>query len=303
MTKKAIYPFDIAIIAYMMLLSGLILIFGRPLSGYYDELLINAAVVILVILIVQFLNHSGNRLVLFFRILYPGLLFTLFYEQTGGLMKLIFPDFLDRQLIAFESTIFGIDPSLWLDKNVINVWLTEILSFCYFSYYTMLPIFLLGMFLLKRYDIIKPALTAICLTFFISYFLFLLYPIEGPRWYLAGQYTHAITGTIFRPLVDIAINKGAVHGGCMPSSHVAVALVMMYYTVRAYPKTAFFLVTINIGLALGTVYGRFHYVSDVVVGAIIGTAMIYLTMKYYHRFDRTILRNENIKKEAISYVS
>jgi membrane-associated phospholipid phosphatase len=201
-------------------------------------------------------------------------------------MRLFSPDFLDHQLTAFETSIFGMEPTLWLDKNLINVWVTEILSMSYFSYYLMLPGFLIIFYLLKRYETIKRALTAICLTFFISYLLFFLYPIEGPRYYFAGNYIHAITGPIFRPLVDLAINKGAVHGGCMPSTHVAVALVILISIFRDYRWAGWLLLPLNIGLALGTVYGRFHYLSDVVVGAIIGISMTILTFKFYDKFDQ-----------------
>ncbi|SYZ73326.1 putative Phosphoesterase PA-phosphatase-like protein [Candidatus Zixiibacteriota bacterium] len=303
MSKRPVYPFDIAIFAYVGILTILIFVFGRPLNLYYKPLLINLLVAAAVIGIILFLRETDRRPVLFFRILYPGLLFTIFYEQTGGLMRLFFPDFLDSRLTAFEISIFGADLSLWLDKNFINVWVTEILSFSYFSYYLMLPMFLLSFFFLKKYDEIKKALTAICITFFASFLLFYLYPIEGPRYFFAGQYIHKITGPIFRPLVDLAINSGAVHGGCMPSSHVAVALVILFFTMRNYPRTGWFLIPVNIGLAMGTVYGRFHYISDVVVGAIIGTTATLLTFKYYDKFTGAEKKAVVDRTESAKYVS
>jgi membrane-associated phospholipid phosphatase len=303
MIKKKIYPFDILIIGYLLFISLLILLLGRPLSEYYDELLLNIVVIGLVCCIIVFLHRTEYRIIHFFRILYPCLLFGLFYEQTGGLMKLFFPNFLDYQLTAFEQAIFGIEPTLWLDNNLINVWITEILSMCYFSYYLMLPTFLIALYFMKRYDIIKRALTAICLTFFISYLLFFLYPIEGPRYFFDGQYIHNIAGPIFRPLVDLAIEKGAVHGGCMPSTHVAVALVMLISIAREYRWTGWFLIPLNIGLAMGTVYGRFHYVSDVIVGTVIGISMISLTLKYYNKFDPDSFKSFNNNAVEKYYVS
>ncbi len=303
MTKRLLYPFDIAILSYVGLLTILIFIFGRPINLYYKPLLTNLLVALIVLAIIFLLKDIGRRPVLFFRILYPGLLFTVFYEQTGGLMRLFFPDFLDRQLVSFETSIFGIEPSLWLDANLINVWITEILSFCYFSYYLMLPVFLLGFFFLKKYDEIKKGLTAICVTFFISFLLFFLYPIEGPRYFFAGQYSHNITGPIFRPLVDFAIESGAVHGGCMPSSHVAVALIILIFTMRNFPKAGWYLIPINMGLALGTVYGRFHYASDVVVGAVIGTTATILTLRYYDKLAGAAEKPLIDQTETAKYVS
>ena len=62
----------------------------------------------------------------------------------------------------------------------------------------------------------------------------------------------------------------------MPSSHVAEAVVIMVYALRAYGKRAVFLIPIVIFLAAGTVYGRFHYLTDVIMG--ISLAIITLTI-------------------------
>ncbi|UCD95165.1 MAG: hypothetical protein JSU69_03695, partial [Candidatus Zixiibacteriota bacterium] len=105
MVRKRLYPFDILITGYTALLTLLILVFGRPLSMYYNELLMNLGIVVLVLAVIRFLHIPTSRTAMLFRLLYPALLFTFFYEQTGGLMKLIFPEFLDYQLVAFEKSI------------------------------------------------------------------------------------------------------------------------------------------------------------------------------------------------------
>jgi membrane-associated phospholipid phosphatase len=280
----------------------MILIFGRPLSEYTTPLLMNVCFVIIILSVLYFLKDSKKGVGFFIRLLYPALLFTFFYEQTGDLMRLFFPEFLDSQLTGFEKSIFGVNPTIWLDKNLINVWITEILMFCYGGYYFMIILFLVPLFLLKKYDIIKMSLTAICPTFFISYLLFILYPIEGPRHFFADQFTNVITGPVFRSFVDLVISEGAVHGGCMPSSHVAVALVIMIFCLKYFRKIGIVLVPINVGLALGTVYGRFHYVSDVIVGVVIGLTMTWLVMKYYNPMERKEKTGQ--KKESIAkYVS
>jgi len=303
MTKRRLYPFDIIIPAYTLLLSILIIIFGRPLSMYYEELAMNLGILAIVYLIVQFIGDSQDRVLRLFRFLYPAILFTFFYEQTGGLMKLFFPHFFDYQLVNFETAIFGIEPTLWLDRHLINTWITEILSLSYFSYYLLIPIYLIAMVFKKKYYEIRESLTAITLTFFASYLLFYLYPIEGPRYHFAGQYIHKITGPIFRPMVNFVIARGAVHGGCMPSSHVAVALVVLVYSFKYIRPLGYILLPLTIGLTFGTVYGRFHYVSDVVVGAAIGTLMTLLCFKYYSRFDAKFDLPEEKERKKVTVVS
>jgi membrane-associated phospholipid phosphatase len=297
------YPFDYAILVYLFLMITLILIFGRPLSYYADEILTNILIAASVFGLAYILRPNLGKIALFFRLLYPGILFTFFYRQTQSFIFLIFKRFFDPELTAFEQSIFGIDPTLWFDQNLINVWLTEILSFAYFSYYFMMPFLLLTLFFMKKYNPLKEALFAICVTFFISYLLFALFPLEGPRYHFAGQYINTISGPIFRPLVDLAINKGAVHGGCMPSSHVAVALIVLYYSLKHISVAGYLLIPINILLAAGTVYGRFHYVSDVVVGAAIAAGVLFVTRRWHHRLVESSPLKTPIMKETAPYVS
>jgi membrane-associated phospholipid phosphatase len=276
-----LYPFDFLVIGYSLLMLLLLLVFGRPLSAYYDELVFYFSVAILTLLIIRYVDENASRLAMLVRIGYPALLFTFFYRTTGGTMFLIRDRFYDWQLTAFEKAVFGVNPTLFIDRNLLNVWLNEFFSLGYFSYYFMILVFLVVLFIKKHYETIKSFLTASCLTFFLSYLLFFLYPIEGPRWFFAGDYVNPIEGPVFRKLVELVIDNAAVRGGGMPSSHFGVALVILLYCFRYYRKAVWLLLPLNIGLAVGTFWGRFHYVSDVIVGGVLGAVVTLLVWKYY----------------------
>ncbi len=297
MTVRKLYPFDVIILVYLSVISILALIFGRPLPVYYDEFLASIVFAAMVGGIIYFLGRSDRKVILFVRLLYPALLFTFLYRQTGGLMHLFFPGFFDYQLTAFEKAIFGVYPTFWIEQNILSTWLTELLSFTYLAYYPMIPAFLIFLFLKGDYDNIARGLAAICLTFFASYLLFFLYPIEGPRYYFEGQYASAIHGPVFRQLVEFIQMHGSVHGGCMPSTHVAVAVVVNIFCLKYYRRAGIFLLIINTGMALGTFYGRYHYVSDVVVGAAIGIIMTFLVLKYHRRWESTSGTKQSATKE------
>ena len=301
MSKRDFYPFDWLVIGYPVLLSVFILVFGRPLAHYLDELVLNLMIISLSLFIINFFHGKRSREALFIRLLYPAMLFLVFYEQTGGLMKLIFNDFFDHQLTAFEYTVFGVNPTIWIDKHLINVWITETLSLFYFTFYPMIYIYFLFLFFKKRFQLIKASMTAVCLTFFTSFPLFFLYPIEGPRYYFANEYIHVINGPVFRPLVELA-QRGAVHGGCMPSTHFGVALVILIFCLKYFKKAGIILIPVVTGLALGTFYGRYHYVSDVVAGGLIALAAVFVTMRFMN-FDKDDESSYEDKKKKVSYVS
>ena len=56
--------------------------------------------------------------------------------------------------------------------------------------------------------------------------------------------------------------------------------MLTLYSIRYYRRWSWVITVITIGLAIGTVWGRFHYISDVVVGGIIGLAATLFAWKY-----------------------
>jgi len=274
------HPVDRLVLGYCLLMAVLLLLLGRPLAAYADELLFYLVAALVSALIIRYVDESRSRGHAFLRLLYPALLFTFFYRTTGGQMSLLFDTFFDRQVVLFERAVFGVNPTLYMDQHLLNVWITEILSFCYFCYYLILPGFLIPVFWRGDYRIVRGYLSAACLTFFVSYLLFWLYPVEGPRWFFAAEYVNQVEGPLFRKLVAFVIDNAAVRGGAMPSSHTGVALVTLIFCFRYYRPVAWWLLPIVVGLALGTVWGRFHYVSDVVVGAAIGAVAVWTVWKY-----------------------
>lgn len=276
---KKSYLFEKFIIGYSLLMMILILAIGRPLSDYFDELIFYFVATLITFLVINFVEPEKNKITRAVRYLYPIFLFSFFYWNTGGLMHLLFDSFYDWQLTAFEKSIFGVNPTLYIDKHLLNVWLNEIISMGYFSYYFMIPWFALYTYFKKEYDILINFSASAALTFFLSYMLFFLYPIEGPRWHFALEYVNIIEGPVFRQLVNMVIDNGAVRGGCMPSSHFGIALVILIYCMRYFRKVGWVLLPLVITLGIGTFWGRFHYISDVFVGGFIGLAAVLIVWK------------------------
>ncbi len=287
---KRFNPIDKVILANLIYIALLAFIFGRPLAGYTQVFTGNAIVALAVLGLVFFVPMGKSRVTDILRAAYPALLFGYFYNQTGGLIHLFYPEFLDSGLTAWEAQVFGGNITVWLDRNflgsgAVTTLVTEVLSGCYFMYYLMMPLVIIPLLAMKRYNQIGEILTAASITFSVSFNLFWLYPIEGPRWHFASIYTHDITGPFFREMVQYIIHNGAVHGGAMPSTHTGVALVFLVYLYRLYRPWFYVALPIVVGIALGAVYGRFHYISDIIVGAAIAAVCIALTIRYYPKWS------------------
>ncbi len=287
---KRLNPVDKVILVNMSYIALLVAIFGRPFSDYTQIYIGNALVAIMIFACARWAPIGKSRFTDFLRAAYPALLFGYFYTQTGGLMRLFYPEFLDAGLTAWEAQVYGGSVTIWLDQNflgggTLTTITTEILSACYFGYYLMMPAIMIPLLVLKRYDQIGEMLTAASITFAVSFNLFWFFPIEGPRWFFAQTFTHDINGPIFREMVQFVIRNGAVHGGAMPSTHTGVAIVFLVYLYRYYRRWFYASLPIVIGIAIGAVYGRFHYITDIIVGALIAAVCIAVTIRYYPKWQ------------------
>ncbi len=278
--KLSFLPVDIATLLYLLVLSFLVLIFNKNNPYWVYYIIFNFSVILIILLLIRFLKDDNKLWQRFFRHWYPVLLFTFLYEETRYLVHIIFEGWFDPFINSFELKVFGVYPSVWFQK-ITSLPLTEYMMFSYFSYYFLLP--LLGAILyfkgkIKEFD---KLVFSSAVAFYISYLGFIFLPVQGPRYQLAHLYNGEITGSLFTFLAQWIVKVGGLHGGCMPSSHCAVAFVVLIFAYR-YHKTLFVIfIPLIISLFISTVYARFHYFSDVAVGILIGIFSLWLCDKIY----------------------
>jgi len=74
------------------------------------------------------------------------------------------------------------------------------------------------------------------LAFFVSYLLFIIIPVAGPRFFLSNQIYASYIGTFATEFLRRFVEGAGLHGGAFPSSHVAVAIVVLFFVWKYYPK-------------------------------------------------------------------
>jgi membrane-associated phospholipid phosphatase len=95
---------------------------------------------------------------------------------------------------------------------------------------------------------------------------FILFPVAGPLFKIADQYTIPLKGYFFTFLGELIRNHVHDIGGCLPSPHCAVATVMGVMAYRYRRPTFIILSPVILSLYVSAFYGRFHYLTDVVIG-------------------------------------
>jgi len=233
--------------------------------------------IILVGLLFAFKIISDRRVMgkigTFFYYFSPVLFVVFIYESLGNLSQYLQPD-VDPQLIQIDFLIFGVHPTLWMEQWIVP-WFTDIMSLVYLSYY-FTPVVLAGVLYVKdRMAEFDRALFVLGVGYYISFIGYILFPALGPRYAMTHLYSVPLEGSFITDfirdtLIALEHNKRDV----MPSGHTQMFLMVLFLAYR-YERILFYiLLPIFCGMILSTIYLRYHYVIDILVG--VGLAIVCL---------------------------
>ena len=187
---------------------------------------------------------------------------------------------IDKWLIRIEEHIG--QPSLnWARLG--NRWSTEFLILFYVTYYLYTPVLGLYLDLSGRTADFQAMTAAVCIGYLVSYAIFALVPAVGPRWSLEAEgLIHRSERRMHGYVVTAATNwlmfdGPALKGGAMPSSHSSTAMVFLIWSWRAGgAAVGSIALVVVLGMWLGAVYGRYHFITDVVAGLLLGVGAVLL---------------------------
>lgn len=208
-------------------------------------------------------------MVRFCREWYPGLFFIFGFEEIGYLADMVTPERFHQALIALDYAIFGVHPTVWLGQFA-RPWLTEMLMFCFASFYFLIPFVGLVLYFKNKQEELSELLLTAGIAFYICFLIFIFLPAEGPWITMIHLHPEPLKGGPFTWFVYFVEGLGTIRGGAFPSSHVAVAVVVLIAAYRHQRVLFHGLLPVIIGLLVSTVYGRFHYAVDVLSGVLVG---------------------------------
>lgn len=277
-------------VAHAVLLVGALRHTDVPLGVWLGDLLALAVWASLVIRLGPMRALAARNAVARAALLWgPVAYFLWCYKWSGWTLHAVFPpEFtVDEAFIAFER-LFG-QPSLWLARGRSRT-TTETLQAFYVSYYLYTPVIGIYLYARRRYADFEEMTCAILIGYAVSYVVFALVPLWGPRWALVdfgllpiGERRldgYAVTQWINR----IQWDGVALKGGAMPSSHTSTGIVFLVWCWRVWGRRGGIPATIVVaGMALGAVYGRYHYVTDVLAGGLLAYAGMIVASRWVGR--------------------
>lgn len=211
----------------------------------------------------------------FVRGAYPVMLTPLLYKELAVLNRFLTTRFFDPTVQAWDAALFGGQPSMTLSATLPWFPLSEALHLGYGAYYAIVPAALIGVYVTRGQAALVRTAFAVASAFFLCYLAFIAYPVAGPR-YEFERIGGALSDGSFYNFVHVILEGGSSKGTAFPSSHIAASLSAVLAAGREDPRWFWILIVPEVALAIGTVYGRFHYGIDAIVGVLAGIAIVWL---------------------------
>jgi membrane-associated phospholipid phosphatase len=227
----------------------------------------------------------------FLRYTYPLLLMVFYFEEVEHTVNALWPDaphWFEDRLYALDRLLFGDLPAVLLNPSV-GVFQDELMHAFYFSYYFIViggaVLAWLGSGPPRPGPAFERTIASVVIAFLLCFLWYPFLPARAP-WENA-ELMATLTpfeGRLFVPAVEAIIDRGAVSGGCFPSSHVSASWATALSLAPFHRRAAWFSGFLAFGLSLSCVYTRYHHGVDVPAGLLAGIAGAAIGSRVSRRF-------------------
>lgn len=227
-------------------------------------------------------SWGASGALLFLRLWLPIVYYWWAYAWAGTTLHLFHERgfSFDRALITAEQRWFG-NPSLWMARGKPR-WLNELMNFSYWSYYLYTPVVGVALYAAGQNRRFEAMAMAVSLGYAVCYSIYPWYPLWGPRWALVSEdllpaREQILDGYVFTAVMNRIMWSDTPHkGGAMPSAHSATCVIFMLWCWRIWgTEGAVVGGLVGAMMLVSTVYGRYHYAIDVIVGSAIGLLAVW----------------------------
>src|SRR5436190_4436428 len=257
--------------SYLALTAALIAILGTSVPGRFWLIAVHLALAGSLLTLDRARPPAGILRVV--RDWHPLMLFPPLYKEVELLAPVLGDWRLTAAIPAWESALFGGQPSLYLSERLAFVPLSEYLHFCYLSYAIVIPAVAAYWYASGRKAVFAELLLLLSTVLLGSYLFFILLPVDSP-YYRFPRIGPPLAGHFFFDLVHHISARGGARGGAFPSAHVSGSVVLILVAWLHQRRLACVLAPIIGGLLIATVYGRFHYALDTLTGAALAVAVV-----------------------------
>ncbi len=276
--EVGIRPVDLLLVGYLLLTGALLLAFPRHVEGWPLHVALRLVAIVVIFRVAA--ARPKLKVLRFVRDWYPILAFLPLYAELQALTNLFTAGRHDPVVVAWESALFGGQPSQTWRLTMPSLALSEYLHLAYFAYYFVPTTLCMWLYVRGDRPRFSMALTGILAVFLACCLWYMAFPVVGPYHYFGHLEPSSWPG-VFAPLAHGIVQRGSSLGTAFPSSHTTVA-VCVWTLAWKLCRPAFWVHALLVpALALATVYGGFHYAIDTIAGVALGVAVAWFTPRLH----------------------
>jgi len=273
---------DIICLTYFALLSVLLPFFHKNVPFWQSDFIIHWAFVFVGLEFIRFgERNSHNNVLWMIRTFYPVVFYLYAYLEVGHLGQMFFgSNWAIQFLVNADKAIFGVHPTVWIERFY-TPWLDEVMALCFSGYYLFMPIVALPLFFRGRREETLAAFSIAAFAYFTNYLFFYIFPALSPRMipWMEAMNTKEYSGYLFASITRIIQGeKGVLHGGVFPSSHISGSLAWSLAALRYNRRLGVIIIPVVLGIAFSTVYLRYHHAVDPIAGLMLGLICYPITL-------------------------
>jgi membrane-associated phospholipid phosphatase len=221
----------------------------------------------LVAVLVYAESHANREFFSITRDWAPLFLTLVAYREMDRFTPLAWDHHLEFRWIEWDRSLlhgWGIQPAI----ESLGALLPGYLEFCYLLVYAVGPFTVAVLYVEHRRNLVNRVLFLYLLGTLLAYALFPYFPSQPPRTLFAGSDLPNVTTALRRFNLWI-VNGYGIHSSVFPSAHVSSAFsagwaLLLYLPDRKRYGAGMLIYAASV--AVGAVYGRYHYGVDVLAG-------------------------------------
>ena len=172
-------------------------------------------------------------------------------------------------LMRWDVRLFGVEPTIWAERFARPL-LTDYFTICYWLFYVLGPSLGLLLYLRRDWAAFRSTMVSVVLCLYMGYIGYVLWPAAAPRLTIPESYTVTLHGSAYLDWTQRLIAAVPLTArGAFPSLHCAVALLALLLAWRHLRWFFWVQLPFAVGLIVGTVYLRHHWVVDILAGFVL----------------------------------
>ena len=272
--------FEWVALGYLAASSALITVFAENLAHPVKLFGVQALVAAIILVLCRLEARAGTdgnvcpttaqKFWHFWRHWYPHLFFLFCFEELGKLVHLVTPGWQDAKLIGADYWLTGVHPTVWLEQFATPA-RNDFMQFAYLTYFTYLLVLAGVLYYRRDWRGYWSVMTYSAVGYVIGYLIAIFFPIESPWFSMVGAWHGTLQGGPITATINFIEHFGRVRGAAFPSEHVAGSVAALWGAWRHRRWLFWAMLPLVTCMCLSTIWGRYHYVADVIGGIVTGT--------------------------------